>query len=191
MPRNMQELEGCGPLSEPVRRHAAEVLAVVSSQLQIGPSVAVAAAAAGASQKSSSGTAATSAKPPKGRQQGASNFSAVAFDSSTATEGSSADRLYGRALQTPSKEVLQKAGGAASADEDADPLFGSPSNTIFTFTPAVVPIQQMQHHRALQGELGSSSGTMARGLVAMSPPLGRDSKPSPVMNADDVSSSST
>jgi hypothetical protein len=83
--------------------------------------------------------------------------------------------------------VLQKAGGASSADEDADPLFGSPSNTIFTFTPAVVPIQQMQH-RALQGDLGSSSGTMARGLVAMSPPLGRDSKPSPVMNADDVSS---
>jgi hypothetical protein len=199
----VQELEACGPLSNPVRRHAVTVLNRIARQLQTGPTAAGSLSSSSSYGRgnvhSSSSSASTSAGTGAGSGSVSFAASASGANSSSNKEGNSggSGRLYGRALQTPSKEVIQRHSGEREEEEEeeeeeddvTDNVLGSSARTVFTFTP-VVPGNSnsngnSSNYTPAKATTTSTSTSIHHGGIAgaISPFIGREYKDSPIIDA--------
>ena len=180
LPRTLQHLEDCGPLSGLVRQRAAEVLDMVSSKLEVRRADSPVGAAS---------TPSSSSRPNAN----------VAFDTPSKAASGAGDnsaRLYGRSLQTPSRELTDGVEGDAEAVSAAGTggavEHGSTRPAVYTFLPAVMGVggAQAMPASAAPGEVGGGSASpfLVAGSGGAGPGTGRDNKPlpSPVMNADDI-----
>ena len=191
LPRTLQQLEDCGPLSVLVRQRATEVLDVVGSKLEVYQADPPPPGVTFATSMSSSSVVAASP-----------SHANVAFDTPNKTAAAAGDggngaRLYGRSLQTPSRELADGAEGDASSvvttgPNGPDELGGSARPAMYTFLPAVMGVggAQATPASAAPGDLcsGPASPFLVAGNGGADMGAGRDNKPlpSPVMNADDI-----
>lgn len=127
LPKTVVELEQCGPLSESVRSNAQELISLILNQFRAVPSL--------ISSSSATNEVDIGNEPRQNRSE-----MSVAFGSSS--EGSQnrmrsvGDRLYGRALRTPTREISDDNISSSSPSyESGLPYQPHNHSTVYSFTP--------------------------------------------------------